>query len=420
MCERLRFVVLAVLVGAALVHAEGAAADPSTGPGESRFAIATTAEAEMCLGLAFDGGNYLVALQGDGNDHDAVGAQFVSQAGGLVGGLIPTGHLGGAPNLGWNGSDYLIVWEDCGDPCTNELWGATISPAGVVGTPFLISASYEETGGLAWGGSNYLVVYTVATNPPTEDSMVFGRLVSAAGAVGPQIPISTGLGDHGLNNVAFDGTRFFVVWVDETNDTEIRGRFVSTAGVPGTEISIDASPAASDAPVTVFYDRGQYFVVWSDEAVANNADLYGQRVDTAGNKVGTAVAISTAPRGQIGPFVARSGGGFMVTWTDLRNDANNDLVCDPGEGTCLDLYGQIVDRYGVLSGGEIPISTDADNQWISTVERGDAGGYLVAWVDGGTPFDIGGDVYGILTPDPFIFEDGFEDGTLLAWSNTVP
>jgi hypothetical protein len=210
-----------------------------------------------------------------------------------------------------------------------------------------------------------------------------------------------------------------VVWVDDANDFEVRGRFVSPSGSLGTEFSINSSPAASDDFVTVAFDGGQYLVVWGDEVSPSNWNLFGQLVDPGGSLVGGVIAVSTAPRRQIGPFIAIGANSFLVTWTDARNDLDNDLVCDGNEGSCLDLYGQFVGPSGTLMGEEIPITTDSDNQWASPVELSPAG-FLVTWINGGEPFEIGGDVFGDILPDGLIFADGFEAGDTSAWSGTAP
>jgi hypothetical protein len=76
------------------------------------FAIANTANGEMSISAAFDGTNYLVAIQGGATHHAAITAQLVSQAGALVGSRISIGRTGGVPWVAFDGTNYLMVWED--------------------------------------------------------------------------------------------------------------------------------------------------------------------------------------------------------------------------------------------------------------------------------------------------------------------
>jgi len=389
---------------------------------DSTFTIANTANREFALDLAFDGTNFLVGLQGDAVANNSMVAQLVSPSGTLVGSLITTGHFGVVPSVGFDGTNYLMVWQDCGEPCNNDLFGMFVSPAGSnVGLPFNISGAIEEIGGLASDGSDYLIVYFKEVNPSTGDSKVYGRLVSTGGTVGAEITISAGFGDFGVNNVAFDGTNYLVVWVDDNNDTEVRGRFVSSTGTPGTEFSINSSSFHSDNLVTVVFDGTNYLVVWEDQVGGfpdGEWDLVAQRLDTSGNAVGGVIPVSTAVGSQHFPAVAFDGNSFLVTWTDMRNDLNGDFICDGDEGTCLDIRGQFLSQSGDLLGLEFAINEGPGNQFASPVSFGGSK-YLIVWASGDTFDGAVGDVFGA-TISGSIFLDGFESGNTATWSSTVP
>jgi hypothetical protein len=146
------FIALAVLAASSL--------DVSAAGG--KFPIATTAGRGMTASLALDGTSFLVGLQGNAADQDHVGAQLVSPNGIRVGSLISTGRLGGAPVVAFDGTNYLLTWQDCDTPCTNALLGTFISPAGAtVGSQFPINSAIYEVAGLAFGGGVYLAVYHV-------------------------------------------------------------------------------------------------------------------------------------------------------------------------------------------------------------------------------------------------------------------
>jgi hypothetical protein len=339
-----------------------------------------------------------------------------------VGSLITTGHFGGVPIVGFDGTNYLIIWQDCAWPCNDDLFGMFVTPAGsTVAPPFNISGTVQEIGGLATDESSYLVVYFKEVNPTNGDSKVYGRLVSTGGTVGGEITISTGFGDFGVNNVAFDGTNYLVVWVDDNNDTEVRGRFVGSTGTLGTEFSINASSFHSDNVASVIFDGTNYLVVWEDQVGGfpdGEWDLFAQRLDTSGTAVGGVIPVTTAPGSQQMPFVAFDGSSFLVTWSDMRNDLDGDSICDGGEGTCQDIRGQFLSQSGGLLGSEFMINEDPGNQFVSPVAFG-ASKYMVVWTSGDEMDGAVGDVFGA-TISNSIFVDGFESGDTLAWSASVP
>lgn len=308
--------------------------------------------------------------------------------------------------MAFDGTNYLMVWlnqpgQDTTGP--EEVYGQFINTSGsVVGTPFPINQTVTENIlGLAYGGGNYLVVYTKEVNPTTADSVVYGRTVSPTGTVGNEIQISTGYGDFGVNSVAFDGTNFLVVWADDSNDYEVKGRFVSPLGILGTEFSINASTYPSDNPLTVAFDGTNYLVVWTDQVgVSGEWDIFGQLVSPSGTLVGSVISISTANGQQLGPSIAFDGTNYLVVWTDMRNDANKNWVCDSNEETCWDIYGQYVSTSGTLSGSEFVINNDAGNQ-LGFVTYG-GGKYLVIINDGVTPDDPAvTDAYGIVSKNVY-------------------
>ena len=219
----------------------------------TKFAIATTTAYEGATGASFDGTNYLVSIgtdqppAGGGNSSDA---QFISQSGTTVGSLIQGGGNGGWGGVAYDGSNYLLLGEDCTSGCYK--WGRFVSPSGNMGSNFtILPANTYGYGGygtpIVYGGGSYLVVYSRGVSSSTSDGyMVYGRLISTSGTVGSEITISSAAGgfnsDNPIsNNVFFDGNNFLVVWDAATS---IMGRFVSPSGTLGTEFTIRTRPSS--------------------------------------------------------------------------------------------------------------------------------------------------------------------------------
>jgi hypothetical protein len=273
-----------------------------------------------------------------------------------------------------------------------------------VGSPFQISQSTTvgEVDGVAFDGTRYLVVWS-NERPMGSERDIYGRFVSTAGVPqGSDFEIDDGAG--GDATLAFGASNYFVVWLEDTAQTEVRGRFVTPAGVLQSVFPVNASPDSSAFPGALSFDGTNFLAVWADEISAGEWDFFAQLVSPAATLVGSPIPITTAPGMQLLPYVAFDGLNYLITWTDLAND-NGNFMCEVGEGTCLDLYGQFLDTSGTLLGGNFAVVADPLNQGQSPVAWG-AGQYLVAWVE--RPFTPNEDVFGIFLPSDPIFKDGFE------------
>ena len=232
---------------------------------------------------------------------------------------------------------------------------------------------------------SYLVVY-FRLDPATGRTRVYGRIVSSPVTVGPEFAISSGYGSQGASNVAFDGENYLVAWCDDVNDTDIWARRVGPTGaLLGGELSIDVDGQQSDNPLSVCFGGTEYLVLWTDEIPGSRGwDLYGQRVSTTGALVGGVIPVSEAPGQQFLPCAAYDPvhDRFLVTWTDMRNDANQNWTCDPNEGSCWDIYGQYVDASGGLVGGEWPLVVRSEDQVGSAVIHDGGQSFFMAWNTG--------------------------------------
>src|SRR4051812_24064476 len=130
------------------------------------FPIATNPLPEVSLSAAFDGTNYLVAIQGGPLDHDEVTYQLLSNTGTLVGSKTSTGHFGSIPHVAFDGNRYLVIWQDVTNSSRN-IWGQFVSRLGAIsGGAFRITGfgtvaeqDLDFMRPIASGGTNYLVVY---------------------------------------------------------------------------------------------------------------------------------------------------------------------------------------------------------------------------------------------------------------------
>lgn len=155
----------------------------------------------------------------------------------------------------------------------------------------------------------------------------------------------------------------------------------------------------------------------------SNDDIYGQFVDENGNPVGGELIISNALGGQYYPSVAYNSqtNQYLVVWYDYRSGSSavygqlvnsngtlsgGEILITPSAGDLLlggpgivynpssnkyfvvwmssdyDIYGQLVNADGTLSGSPIAISTDPSVQYDPSVAYNtQSNQYLVVWRD---------------------------------------
>jgi hypothetical protein len=381
--------------------------------------------------VAFDGTNYLVVWRDSRNGNYNIYGARVS-AGGIV--LDPSGiaisiaaYGQWYPAVAFDGTNYLVVWEGNSGVTGYDIYGARVSTGGVVldpgSIPISVAAGGEHFPAIAFDGTNYLVVWQDSRGGSTYD--IYGARVSKGGSVldASGIPISTALSDKWFAAVACDGTNYLVAWRDNRNGGtgDIYGARVSKGGSVLDPSGIAISTATGDqASPAIAFDGTNYLVVWQDSRGGPEGDIYGARVSVGGSVLdASGIPISTASDWQLVPDIAFDGTNYLVVWQDYRS------------GTDDDIYGARVSKGGsVLDASGIAISTATDEQTYPAVAF-DATNYFVVWQDArngnndiyGARVSVGGIVLdpGGLTDLAFASASatGSNDQVTLVWRMTV-
>jgi hypothetical protein len=342
--------------------------------------------------LDYDGTNYLIVWQDyRSGEPDIYGARVtptgtVLDGAGIAISTAPGGQI--QPSLAFDGTNYLVTWSDARTGPAN-VYGARVSTAGTVLDPVGIAISTgplaRSSPAVAFDGTNYLVVWEDRrANGLTSD--VYGSRVSSAGAVldPAGIPISTAADDQTQPEVAFDGTNYLVAWEDSRAGStyDVYGARVTAAGAVLDPAGIPISTVANDTfpnPPAVAFDGTNYLVAWEDRRSGAN-DIYGARVSPGGTVLdASGIAISTATDRQDEPAIAFDGTNYLVAWSDERAGFTN-----------ADVYGARVSQAGaVLDPAGIPISTAGDVQDTPTLAF-DGTNYFVGWEDSRAGIDVYG------------------------------
>ena len=373
----------------ARVSVNGAALDPAG------LLLAGAAAAQAAPAIAFDGTNYLVAWQDlrGGRDWDLRGAR-VKPSGALldVNGFAIAAPPGNqqAPSLAYDGAEFLIAWQDDRSGNSNDIYAGRVSPNATVldplGVPVTTAALEQTVPRIAFGGGVAEVVWQDLRNG--SPSVYGARMRSDTRVLDPGGTLySTTANRQAAPATAFDGTRYLVVWQDFRGggDLDVFGARVDALGVvlDPLGIAINQDPGDQVDPSAAF-DGTQFLVAWSSGSMTL-ADVAAARVRPSDGAVldptGAAIAVSRAPAGQNRPRVASDGAFSLVVWYDGRS--RNDW----------DIYGARVRALdgAVMEPNGIPISVRADDQFEPAVSFG-AGRYFVAWEDSRSlrQFDIYG------------------------------
>lgn len=329
--------------------------------------------------IAFDGVNYMVVWEDYRNGYGVYGTR-VSQSGVVIdkAGFHIAGGTGlelMKPAIAFDGSNYLVVWEDFLDffPWILEyrIPGRLINQDGtLIGTEFVIASGYPDnpdSPATAFGGSHFLVVWEWS-NP----AGIYGRFVDHAGNINPTlIAIADVNGWHSMPAVASDGTGYFVVWSDSRGSTyDIYGARVDEAGTLLDTAGISISSAAGNQSIpAVAFDGCNFLVVWDDQRSGNH-DIYGARVTPNGQVLEPeGIPICSTISSQSNPSVASDGENYIVVWTDDRNGGNKGVY-----GARITESGILLDTLGIAISSTVTQSGE-------TTTGFDGINYLVAWDD---------------------------------------
>lgn len=287
---------------------------------------------------AFNGSSHLVVSNLCSADCSTIFAQRVSPAGDLLDGasgfdVTHGGQTVYAPAVASDGGGWLVVW-------TRYLGGleaARVSATGaVLGSSPLRGAMTPAPSNpaIAFGGGVYLVSWV-------EGPSVLAVRVAPDGTVldDPPLAISTAPGDKGMGGIAFDGTRFLVVWSDaRRGDIWINGPahdvYAARVAPDGTlldgaagsgGIVVNALPGVTKAHPVVAFDGGRFVVTWWIDGFYGEVGIFAARVTgdgmlldgpVSGPGLRIASPVATASRLVHPVAVPAAGGQALLAWVE--------------------------------------------------------------------------------------------------------
>ncbi len=166
-------------------------------------------------------------------------------------------------------------------------------------------------------------------------------------------------------------TAFVVIWVEEDGFDIYGRRFDSDLSPLGGVFQVNDEGIPSWAPSLSCRPDGGFVVAWVDVGSAN--DIRARRFDASGNPLGESFKVNEdkGTRPHISPSVSiGESGKFVVVWEDYRDlDAN--------------IYAQRFDSAGNKLGGNMLVNSDSldEDQYSPVVSLGKSDGFMMTWVD---------------------------------------
>jgi phosphoribosylformylglycinamidine (FGAM) synthase PurS component len=288
------------------------------------------------------------------------------------------------PAVAFDGVNFLVVWADWRSDSSNGIYATRVTPQGAVLDPSGIvvstAGSEQKCPAVAFDGTNFLAVWV--DNRDSDDD-VFAARVTPQGIVLDPSGIAVSTAPHGQSYpaVVFDGANFLAVWADSRDSTDDvfaarvtpQGTVLDPAG-----IAVSTAPDRQEFP-TVAFDGVNSLVTWDDSRSDPAGDIYAARVTPQGTVLDpSGFVVSAAANTQECPFVAFDGTSFLVAWFDTRSTGYSDVYAArvTPQGTVLDPSG-------------IAVSTAAEYQEAEGVAF-DGTNFWVVWNDnrGGSSSDI--------------------------------
>ena len=125
----------------------------------------------------------------------------------------------GTPSVAFNGTNFFAVWGDNRAAVASVMMGTFMDQDGNVLNPagklLLETPGNKNEPVVVFDGTNFFIVWRDDRNG--EDDIYGARFSANGELIGDEILISSAAGDEWGAEVTFDGTNYFVVWIDYRN-----------------------------------------------------------------------------------------------------------------------------------------------------------------------------------------------------------
>lgn len=294
----------------------------ATGTVSSDVSLGMGAPRQTKVGLATSGNGFLAVFRSEisgsarimGQHLDATGAPVEQEPF-----VIADWANKNNPAVGWNGSDYLVVWEvktSSAGEAGKQTFGRLVPAIGAPLAPefFIMNGETPDAAGL---NSNFLITNIIQQTSQIRRTQ-FVRVSATGTLLGTPVRFTVGGSFNYSPRSAAFGNRWFAVWEAHFNHDDspasTYGSFIEPDGSFSTPFQVGTGGSPH---LAVAGNTGQALVVWG------KTSLRARRVNADGSSpepvAGVPVTSSVALNGK--PAVAWDGQQYVVTWIDHRNES---------------------------------------------------------------------------------------------------
>jgi hypothetical protein len=378
-------------------------------------------------------GNFVVVWHSRDQDGDGLGvfARFHDASGAPLGAAefrVNSWTTGDqqAPRVAATASgQFVVVWESWEqDGPGGAVFARRYDAAGTpLGPEFQVNASTASPQSLPAVALDAAGNFVVAWEGVGADGNSYGvvaRQYDAAGQPrGDPFPVNSFTTAAQFQaSVASDASGNFVVaWrsflQDPGSSSGIYAQRYDTLGAPvGGEFAVNVHTTGTQSSPAVASDAdGNFAVTWGSAGQDGSGyAVVARRYDSAGAALGGEIAVNTYTTADqvLSEIAFDARGGFAVVWASQGQDGN-------GRG----VYGRHYDALGVPGGPEFRVNTFVTGDQNRPAVAADGSGRFVTVWSGTAQDGSAAGVFGQRFVPDLIFRDGFEDGTLGAWSTSA-
>ena len=284
----------------------------------------------------------------------------------------------GAPSVASDGpGNFVVVWQDTSN---NGIFARRFDASGTpLGNGEFRVNAYTSGGHLqpsvtAVADGRIVVVW----NASLQDGSgwgVFGRRFDGDGTPGPEFQVNsfTTLGQQSPSIGSDVSGNFVVTWIGfGPGGDGIFARRFAAAGTPlGEEFLVSSYTTAQGTPQVAVAADGRFVVIWERWPGGVHTHVVGQLHDATGARVGGEFPVSTHPTGikNRSAVAMDAGGNFVVAWSSYAQDGGGAAV-----------VGRRFDAAGVPQGGEFIVNSyRTGNQAYPRVASEPDGRFVVVW-----------------------------------------
>jgi hypothetical protein len=297
-----------------------------------------------------------------------------------------------ATNLQWypravpdSAGGAIIAWMDYRNGANWDLYAQRVSTTGIVrfaanGIGVCTAALDQQNIAMVSDGSGGAFMTWEDQRSGGYD--IYAQKLSGTGAqwaAGTGMPVSViaSTNQARVKLVRDGGGGVIIAWEDaRSGNYDVYAQRLDGTGAPSWTLNgvVVASGTGDQNGVLMSQDgSGGAIVAWTDTR-SGTMDVYAQRLDLSSGiwwkANGLAICSATGDQAVTG-LVTDGSGTTILTWTDLRNGAHNDI------------YARAVSATGSLlwQSNGVPINTAATDQYSAQVVTDGAGGAIVTWFD---------------------------------------